>query len=349
MTVSPKQITPVILCGGSGTRLWPRSRANKPKPFLPLVQEETLFQQALWRCADAAHFGPPIVVTGPQHVEHVEAQLSIVPKAEVIVEPMAKNTAAAIALAAMRLPADTIMLVCPSDHHIGDTSSFVEIALAASELASRGWLVSFGMTPKWPDTGFGYLHRGEPIGSLGFRVAEFIEKPEAARAKAYLDSGDYSWNGGIFAFRVRDYLAELREHRPEIESAVRESVENGQVAEGRFLPEAEAFRRITSESVDYAVMENTGRAAMVPADMSWSDIGNWAALHGARERDELGNSVRGPAEVINCRGVLVDTDGARVSLIGLDNVIVVIDGSEVLITKVEHAHLVGRLSGAMNQ
>ena len=138
MTVSTKQIIPVILCGGSGTRLWPRSRASKPKPFLPLVQEETLFQQALGRCGDPVHFGAPIIVAGSQHVEHVEAQLSVVPEAEVIVEPMAKNTAAAIALAAMRLPADTVMLVCPSDHHIGDASSFIKVALAAGELASPG-------------------------------------------------------------------------------------------------------------------------------------------------------------------------------------------------------------------
>ncbi len=349
MTISPTQITPVILCGGNGTRLWPRSRATKPKPFLPLVHEETLFQQALSRCSDASSFGAPIVVTGKQHVEHVEAQLSVVPQAEVIVEPMAKNTAAAIALAALRLPDDAIMLVCPSDHHIGDARAFVEVALSAAELASEGWLVSFGISPKWPDTGFGYLRQGEPIEFLGFRVAEFVEKPDAARAEEYVASGDYSWNGGIFAFRVRDYLDQLRRHRPELEAAVREAVDQGQVVDGRFLPEANAFRRIESESVDYAVMENTDRAAMVPADMSWSDIGNWAALHGARERDERGNAIRGPVEIIDCRDVLVDSDGPRVSIIGLENVIVVVDGGDVMITKADQAHLVGRLSGAMNQ
>lgn len=349
MTVSPKQITPVILCGGSGTRLWPRSRASKPKPFLPLVQEETLFEQALSRCGDPIHFGPPIVVTGTQHVEHVEAQLSVVPEAQVIVEPMAKNTAAAIALAAMRLPADSVMLVCPSDHHIGEKDSFIGVALSAAELASRGWLVSFGIRPKGPDTGFGYLRHGEPIDSTGFRVAKFVEKPDPARAQEYFESGKYSWNGGIFAFRVQDYLAELKQHRPELEAAVRESVAGGRVADGRFLPEANAFGRIASESVDYAVMENTSRAAMVPADMSWSDIGNWRALQGARERDELGNTVRGPVEIINCRDVLVDSDGPRVSAIGLEGVIVVIDGGEVMITTTEHAHLVGSLTGAANQ
>jgi mannose-1-phosphate guanylyltransferase len=343
------QITPVILCGGSGTRLWPRSRASKPKPFLPLVGEETLFEQALSRCGDPVHFGPPIVVTGAQHVDHVEAQLSIVGEAQVIVEPMARNTAAAIALAAMRLPADAVMLVCPSDHHIGNAAAFRNAALAAATLASDGWLVSFGIRPEGPDTGFGYLRHGEPIGSAGFRVAEFVEKPDAARAKEYFESGDYSWNGGIFAFRVQDYLTELKDYRPELEAAVRESVAKARVADGRFLPDAEAFGRIKPESVDYAVMENTSRAAMVPADMAWSDIGNWCSLHGARQRDELGNSVRGRAEIIDCRDVLVDSDGPRVSLIGLENVIVVVDGDDVMITTAEHAHLVGRLPGAANQ
>lgn len=349
MTASPKQITPVILCGGSGTRLWPRSRVAKPKPFIPLVRDETLFQQALSRCADSARFAAPIVVTGWQHVEHVEAQLGVIPGTRVIVEPSARNTAAAIALAAMRLADDAIMLVCPSDHHIGDPASFAEVAVAAGDLASQGWLVSFGISPKWADTGFGYLHHGEAIADGGFRVAEFVEKPDAERARHYVESGEYSWNGGIFAFRVADYLAELKQHRPAIERAVREAVDKGQDLDGRFLPEAAAFAQVVAESVDYAIMENTNRAAMVPADMSWSDIGNWAALHSARERDVLGNSVRGPVEIVNCRNVLVDSDGPRVSIIGMDDMIVVVDGNEVMITRADHAHLVGHLAGAKNQ
>ena len=349
MTVSSKKITPVVLCGGSGTRLWPRSRASKPKPFLRLVEEETLFEQALLRCADTAHFGPPIVVTGWRHVEHVESQLAVAPQTIVIVEPMARNTAAAIALAAMRLPEDSIMLICPSDHHIGDPAAFTETARAAADLASQGWLVSFGIQPTTPDTGFGYLHRGEPIGALGYRVAKFVEKPDLARAAAYLESGEYCWNGGIFAFRVGDFLEELKLHRPALESAAREAVDKGQVVGSRFLPEPEVFGRITSESVDYAVMENTKRAAMVAADMAWSDIGTWHALHGARDCDERGNSVRGSVEMINCRDVLVDSDGPRVSVIGLESVIVVIDGADVMITKADEAHLVGKLSGAIAQ
>jgi mannose-1-phosphate guanylyltransferase/mannose-1-phosphate guanylyltransferase/mannose-6-phosphate isomerase len=316
---------------------------------LPLVREETLFEETLLRCGDAAHFSAPIVVAGSRHVEHVEAQLAVAPGAEVIVEPVGKNTAAAIALAALRLPEDSVMLVCPSDHHIGDWGAFINAARAAAELANAGWLVSFGIQARSPDTGFGYLRRGESIGPRGYKVAQFVEKPDLARAQAYLASGEYSWNGGIFAFRVATFLSELKQFRPGMLEAVAEAVENGRTDGRRFLPEAEAFSRIEGESVDYALMENTTKAAMVPADMSWSDIGNWQALHGARDRDAMGNAVRGPAEIIDSRNVLVDSDGPRVSVIGVEDIIVVVDGGEVMITSADNAHKVGSLSGAINQ
>jgi mannose-1-phosphate guanylyltransferase/mannose-1-phosphate guanylyltransferase/mannose-6-phosphate isomerase len=349
VAISSGKITPIILCGGSGTRLWPRSRAAKPKPFLPLVEDRTLFEQALLRCADAAHFHAPLVVTGAAHVEHVDAQLGLAPDAEIIVEPQSKNTAAAIALAALRLPADSIMLICPSDHHIGDCAAFTKTARSAAELASEGWLVSFGIEPRSPDTGFGYLRRGERIGKSGFKVAQFVEKPDIARAQAYLASGEYAWNGGIFAFGVGTYLEELGRFRPKLYAAVREAAEKSVVSGRRFYPNVEAFNEIEPESVDYAVMENTVHAAMVPADMAWSDIGNWQALHSARKRDQSGNAVRGPVELVDCRNVLVESDGTRVSVIGLRDVIIVVDGGDVLVTSAVSAHKVGKLSGAVNQ
>lgn len=343
------RITPVILCGGSGTRLWPRSRAAKPKPFLPLVGTRTLFEQALLRCGEEAHFDPAVVVTGTAHLEHVEAQLCGVPGARVIVEPAAKNTAAAIALAALRLPEDEIMLVCPSDHHIADCDAFVTAARAAAELAAEGWLVSFGIEAKAPETGFGYLRQGEAVGEHGFRVAQFIEKPDLARAEQFLADGGYAWNGGIFAFRVGTFLAELQQHRPKLAASVRRAVEQGTEEGRRFHPEAAAFAEIESESVDYAVMENTAKAAMVPADMGWSDIGNWQALHVTRERDEAGNAVSGDADLVDCRNVLVDSDGPHVSVIGLEDVIIVVDNGNVLVTTAAGAQKVGKLHGAVNQ
>ncbi|MEO5586607.1 MAG: sugar phosphate nucleotidyltransferase [Novosphingobium sp.] len=348
------RITPVILCGGSGTRLWPRSRATKPKPFLPLVGEETLFEQALLRCGAGAHFDPAVVVTGTTHLDHVESQLCGVPGATVIVEPAAKNTAAAIALAALRLPEDEIMLVCPSDHHIADCEAFSAAARSAAALAAEGWLVSFGIEAKSPETGFGYLRRGEAVGGTsgiggGFKVAQFIEKPDLARAEQLLADGGYAWNGGIFAFRVGTFLAELQEHRPKLAEAVRRSVEQGRADGHRFHPDASAFAEIENESVDYAVMENTAKAAMVPVDMGWSDIGNWQALHAARARDAAGNTIIGDVELVDCRNVMVESDGPRVSVIGLEDVIVVIDGNDVLITTAVGAQKVGRLGGAVNQ
>ncbi len=343
------EIVPVILCGGSGTRLWPRSRASKPKPFLPLTGERSLFEQTVGRCLSQPGFAPPVIVTGQEHLLHVEVQLAEAPDASIIVEPAARNTAAAIALAAYRLPGDAIMLVCPSDHHIADCPAFLAAARSAAALAEEGWLVSFGIEAKSPETGFGYLKRGEGVGNDGFRVAQFVEKPDLARAISFIEAGGYAWNGGIFAFQVKTFLSELDTHRPRIAEAVRKSVETGSSDGPRFHPEPEAFSRVEPESVDYAVMENTSRAAMVPADIGWSDIGNWQALHAARLRDGSGNSVDGPVELIDCDNVLVDTDGPRVSVIGLSNVIVVVDGDEVLVTTSEGAQKVGKLSGAMNQ
>ena len=344
--MSKTTIIPVILCGGSGTRLWPKSRAAKPKPFLPLVGERTLFEATLAR---SALFDPPVVVTGAAHLAHVEAQLGNIEGASIIVEPEAKNTAAAITLAALRLPDEAVMLVCPSDHHIGDPGAFAEAARAAAALAEQGWLVSFGIEAKSPETGFGYLQRGEAIGTTGYRVAKFVEKPDLERAKSFIADGHYAWNGGIFAFRVKDFLDELEEFRPAISVAVCMAVRDGREQGLRFYPDAAAFKSIKGESVDYAVMENTARAAMVPADMAWSDIGNWQALHEARERDADGNSVTGPAELVDCRNVLVESDGPRVSVIGLEGVIVVVDGNDVLVTTADGAQQVGKLSGAANQ
>ena len=340
------EIHPVILCGGSGTRLWPRSRKTMPKPFLPLVGDRTLFQATLDRAADPAQFALPVVVTGAAHLDHVLAQGG--EALSVIVEPEAKNTAAAIGLAACRLPEDAVMLVCPSDHHIADVPAFRAAAQAAAALAREGWMVSFGITPTAPETGFGYILRGDALPG-GYRVQQFVEKPDLERALGFLADGGYSWNGGIFAFGAGAFMAELEAHRPDIAQAVRQSVAAGRADGQAFHPDAAAFAGIDGESVDYAVMEKTARAAMVPVAMGWSDIGNWQALRDALPGDPDGNRTSGRAELVDCRDVLVQTDGPRVSVIGLSGVAVVVDGDEVLVTTMEGAQKVGKLSGAANQ
>lgn len=347
---SSATIVPVILCGGSGTRLWPRSRAVKPKPFLPLVGGDTLFEATLDRCSGDGCFAAPLVVTGTGHLAHVEAQAARgSAQTSVIVEPAQRNTAAAIALAALRLAPDQVMLVCPSDHHIGDPASFRATAQAAAELAREGWLVAIGIDPKTPETGFGYIKRGEPLGERGFRIERFVEKPSREVAERMLADGGHDWNGGIFAFTAGTYLAELEQHRPAIAAAARGAVAAGRDEGQRFYPDKERFEAIASESVDYAVMENTTRAAVVPAAMQWSDIGNWQALHEALERDGEGNAVQGEAELVGCRNVLVSSDGPRVSVIGASDLVIVIDGNEVLVTTAEGAQKVGKLAGAVNQ
>jgi mannose-1-phosphate guanylyltransferase/mannose-1-phosphate guanylyltransferase/mannose-6-phosphate isomerase len=342
-------IHPVILCGGSGTRLWPRSRATKPKPFLPLVGDSTLFEATVGRGAPQHGFAPPLVVTGAKHIEHVSAQLGGIADATIIVEPSAQNTAAAIALAAVRLDPDAIMLVCPSDHHIADGDAFRAAAKSAAALASAGYLVSFGIEAKSPETGFGYLERGEPIEHGGYRVARFVEKPQRDVAEQFVAAGTHAWNGGIFAFRVGTFLDELGQHAPDILAAVTAADAAGHAEGQRFYPDASAFGGFNPLSVDYAVMENTGNAAMVPVDMGWSDIGSWDALHAALECDETGNCSQGDAELVDCRNVLVTTDGPRVSVIGLEDVIVVVDGNDVMVTTRAGAQKVGKLMGAVNQ
>jgi mannose-1-phosphate guanylyltransferase len=342
------KIVPVVLCGGSGTRLWPRSRKTKPKPFLPLIGERTMFEATLGRCGEPAQFDPPVIVTGTAHLDHVEEQARGFPGATVIVEPEAKNTAAAIALAAGRLPPDAVMLVCPSDHHIADVPAFRATAAAAAILAEQDWLVAFGITAIAPETGYGYIKRGAPLEG-GYRVERFVEKPDRATAQAFLADGGYSWNGGIFAFRAGQFLAELARHRPALAQAVAASVSGGSEEGSRFHPGTAAFAAVEPESVDYAVMEETDRAAMVPASIGWSDIGSWAALREATDSDHDGNSVRGRAELVDCSGVFVDTDGPRVSVIGLSDVAIVVDGDEILVTTMEGAQKVGKLAGAAKQ
>ena len=344
-------IHPVILCGGSGTRLWPRSRKAKPKPFLPLVGERTLFEATLDRWLDEDNFAQPVIVAGAAHVPLIAEQAGT--EATIIVEPEAKNTAPAIGLAAALLPREAILLVCPSDHHIADSAAFTAAARAAARLAANDWMVAFGIAPDGPETGYGYIRTGEAIDgdstAGGWRVDRFVEKPDRATAERFLAEGGHAWNGGIFAFRAGAFMDELAQHRPAMAEAVRKAVDGGRYVGQEFHPAPESFAEIAGESVDYAVMENTNRAAVVPVDMGWSDIGNWQALRDARPGDEAGNRALGPVELVECRNVLVETDGPRVSVIGLDDVIVVVDGGEVLVTSAAGAQLVGKLSGAANQ
>jgi mannose-1-phosphate guanylyltransferase/mannose-1-phosphate guanylyltransferase/mannose-6-phosphate isomerase len=288
-----------------------------------------------------------VIVAGAEHADLIETQMHGAAH-RLIVEPCARNTAPAIALAAALLDRDAIMLVCPSDHHIADADAFRAAALAAAELAAQDHLVAFGIAADRPETGYGYIRRGEPRAG-GYAIAQFVEKPDRTRAEAYLASGEYSWNGGIFAFRAGALLDELTRHRPAMAQNLVAAVANGTTQGSRFRPDPDHFAAIIGESIDYAIMEHTDRAAMVPADMGWSDIGNFAALHDALEQDGAGNAVRGPAELVQCDNVLAVTDGPRISAIGVSDLCIVVSGDEVLVTTRDGAQLVGRLKGASEQ
>ncbi|UIP07387.1 mannose-1-phosphate guanylyltransferase [Erythrobacter sp. SDW2] len=334
-------IHPVILCGGGGTRLWPRSRPAKPKPFLPLLGERTLFQQTLDRVADTARFAAPMVVTGEAYLPLIREQGGA--GLSVVAEPMGRNTAPAIALAAHRLPADAVMLVCPSDHYIADTAPFVAAAEVGAGLARSGWLVSMGIAAERPETGYGYIKRGEPLAG-GYRIDRFVEKPDLPTAQGFLADGGYSWNGGIFLFTAGRLLEELAAHRPAMAAAVAKAVAGGSETGGAFRPDSVAFAAIEGDSIDYAVMEPTGRKAMVPVAMGWSDIGNWQALVEARGEKSVGR-----ADLLDAANVVIDSDGPRVSVVGLSDIIVVVDGDEVLVMSREGAQSVGKLPGAKGQ
>lgn len=344
-------ITPVILCGGGGTRLWPLSRRSRPKPFLPLIGEESLFEQTLARMSGDPAFAAPMIVAGSAHCGLIAEQMGDAADWQLVVEPAAQNTAPAIALAASLLPPEAIMLVCPSDHHIADPAAFRAAAKAAAGLAREDYLVAFGIAPDRPETGYGYIERGEPVGE-GFRIARFIEKPDLAKAQEYLASGAFCWNGGIFAFRAGHLLAELAAHRPEMARLIAESATAGRREGHLFHPAAAPFAAIDGDSIDYAVMENTRTAAMVGVDMGWSDIGNWSALGDALQShgDDAGNIAHAcRADFDQCSGVLAISDGPRISAVGLHDLCIVVHDGEVLVTTRDGAQRVGKLPGAANQ
>ncbi len=323
-------IQPVILCGGAGTRLWPESRGHRAKQFLLLTGAHSLFQQTLERTPAGTDFLPPIVLCGDAHVETVRDQLGAL-RAMLLVEPMPRSTAAAIALAVARADANTLMLVMPSDQVIVDLAAFHAAIAKGARLAQQDWIVTFGITPDDPETGFGYIANGAALGDDGFAVERFIEKPPLADAEAMLAAGGYSWNAGIFLFRAGRMRDAMLTHCRAIFEAADRSVAAGQVDGDAIHADADYFAQAPSESIDYAVMEKDDRVAVVPAAMGWSDLGSWQAVHRLAAKDTAGNAVAGDAFLHDSQGNLIRSGGKRVSIVGMDHIAVIVDGDDILI------------------
>jgi len=341
-------LQPVILSGGSGTRLWPLSREAHPKQFLPLIGDRSLLQATVARldglvdkpAARPIGVAAPIVVCNEQHRFLVVDQLAEVGQeaAAVILEPVGRNTAPALTLAALAAVArgdDPVLFVMPADHVIADLAAFRAAAARAYGLALQGEVVTFGIVPDAPATGFGYLRTGAPVGDA-FELAGFVEKPDEATAQRYLESGDYFWNSGIFVLRAQRWLELIGRYRPEILEACRAAYDQGRRDLEFYRADATAFRACPSESIDYAVMEPfaaepAARARLIPLDAGWSDVGAWASLWAVSEHDAAGNAVHGDVYTHEASGNLLNAQHRLLAAVGVKDLVVVETADAVLV------------------
>ncbi|NYS60317.1 mannose-1-phosphate guanylyltransferase/mannose-6-phosphate isomerase [Vreelandella salicampi] len=342
-------ITPVILSGGSGSRLWPMSRAGYPKQFLPLAGDSSMLQATVQRVSGKG-FAAPLLICNEEHRFIVAEQLRQIasePDA-IMLEPVGRNTAPAVAIAALHVSKqapDTLLLVLPSDHVIQDVAAFHQAIEQAAQAAQQGALVTFGITPSAPETGYGYIQHNDAWEGLEsvHRVARFVEKPDEATAKHYLEEGNYLWNSGIFLFTAKAYLEELEKTHPEMVQAAQGALVNSQDDLTFCRLDAEAFAASPSDSIDYAVMEKTRNAAVVPVEMGWSDLGAWSALWDIQPKDGNGNASHGDVLLHNTRNSYVHADHGMVAITGLDDVIVVSTDDAVLVANRHSAQDVKKL------
>jgi mannose-1-phosphate guanylyltransferase/mannose-6-phosphate isomerase len=339
-------LIPVILSGGSGTRLWPLSRELYPKQLLPLIGERTMLQQTAARLAGVEEVAPPVVVCNESHRFMVAEQLRElgVSAQAIVLEPVGRNTAPAVAVAALVAlentgatgshdtagSADPVLIVLPADHVIRDVDAFRAAVAAGRAAADAGRLVTFGIVPDRPETGYGYIRRG-PGDGPAYPVAEFVEKPDAETARAYVESGVYFWNSGMFMFRASVYLAELQRHAPEILAPCKAAVAAAtRDLDFTRLP-GDSFAQCPSDSIDYAVMEKTHSAVVVPLDAGWSDVGSWSALQDALPNDEQGNVVAGDVIAEHSEGCYLHSTSRLIAAVGLRDHVVVETKDAVLV------------------
>ncbi|MEH6660076.1 MAG: mannose-1-phosphate guanylyltransferase/mannose-6-phosphate isomerase [Parasphingorhabdus sp.] len=329
-------ITPVILSGGSGTRLWPLSTPEKPKQFLNLSGPLSMFQLTLQRCADQSLYRRPVIVGSARHIGIMQEQMQEVgaTAAEIILEPCPRNTAPAIALAALAADNPTdLLLVMPSDHTIKNLTAFQKSVLASIPVAQSRWLVTFGIEPTSPATGYGYIQEGEAIvgSTRSLSAKRFVEKPNLENAEKMLAEGGYHWNAGIFLFRADSYLAAMEKYSPEILAACRAAMDSKQTDNGNCHPDPDAFASAPSDSIDYAIMERSDKVAVTPVNPGWSDVGSWDALFDISSKDEQSNAIIGKAVTIDSSNNLIHSDELEVAVHGVENLIIVTHENKVMI------------------
>jgi mannose-1-phosphate guanylyltransferase/mannose-6-phosphate isomerase len=338
-------LTPVILSGGSGTRLWPLSRELYPKQLLPLVGERTMLQETVLRL-EGLEAAPPIVVCNEAHrflVAEQLRQLAITPQA-ILLEPVGRNTAPAIALAALQARPDALLLVLPADHVIRDVTAFQAAVTAAVPAAKAGKLVTFGVVPTMPETGYGYIRACPDNGEGAVRAIDrFIEKPDLATATRFLSEGGYFWNSGMFLFRADRCLVELERHAPDIAAAARAAMSAARPDLDFVRVDRAAFDACRSDSIDYAVMERTQDAVVVPLDAGWNDVGSWSALHAAQACDKDGNVARGDVIAEDSSGCYFYAESRLVSAVGLKDHVVVETKDAVLVAPKDRVQDVRKL------
>ena len=336
----PTNIIPVILSGGSGTRMWPLSRSHYPKQFLPLVTQQSLLQDTITRLPDKVSdendIAAPMVICNQDHrfmVAEQMQQLGIKPTA-ILLEPIGRNTAPAVALAALSAAnPDDVILILPADHVITDHQALANAIEQATAIAQQGKLVTFGIVATGPETGYGYIQRGSPLpdDSSAFTVKNFVEKPDKETAETYLSSGDYYWNSGMFALRADKFLSELEKFRPDILKACQQAFDQAYRDLDFVRIDADAFEQCPADSIDYAVMEKTEHAVVIPLDAGWNDVGSWSSLWEVCDKDETGNRIHGDVLTHASHNCLLHSESRLVAAIGLDDIIVVETDDAVMV------------------
>jgi mannose-1-phosphate guanylyltransferase/mannose-6-phosphate isomerase len=341
---------PVILSGGSGTRLWPLSRQALPKQLLPLASRHSMLQETVLRLTGLPDLAAPLMICNDEHRFMIAEQLreiDVAPLA-IVLEPVGRNTAPAVAVAALKLQQldeNALMLVLPADHLISDLAAFHRAVQIAASAARNGRLATFGIVAGSPETGYGYIRRGDRLADVegAYAVAAFVEKPDQATAVSYLASGDHYWNSGMFLFRARDYLAELEAFRPEILAACRNALARAKVDLDFVRLDREAFTSCPADSIDYAVMEHTRKAAVIPADIGWNDIGAWSALWEVGSKDEAGNVIRGDVLLDGARNNFVRAESRLVAALGVEDLVIVETADAVLVARMDQVQNVKRI------